>query len=400
MKKFYARARHFIFKLLSWVLPIPEPEVISGPGSTTCCPEILKAAGINNVLVVTDSDIVKIGLIDDLLETLQESGITFTVYSDIQPNPTIQNVEKGLKAYLDKNCHGVVAFGGGSPIDCAKIIAARATNKKPVKKMKGLFKLWHRLPFLMAIPTTAGTGTEATIVAVITDPEEQEKFAINDMKICPKVCILDPELLRTLPPHLTSTTGMDALTHAIEAYIGLIGTAKTNRWAIETVRLTFQNLERSYHDGTDMRAREAMLMASHYGGKAFTRAYVGYVHAIAHNLGGVYGLPHGLANAIVLPYILEILKDACTPKLADLAIAAGLGNVSEEKLILAEKLINGIKTLNQNMNIPSNIMEIREEDIPMLAKRIEEEGNPAYPVPKLLWAEDFEKLLHKIKATK
>ncbi len=398
MKKVYARTRHFVFKLLSRILPIPEPEVISGPGSTARCPEILKAEGINNVLVVTDKDIIKIGLIDGLLEALQKGGISCTIFNDIQPNPTIQNVEAGLKVYRDNNCRGVVAFGGGSPIDCAKIIAARTTNKKPVKKMKGLFKLWRRVPFLLAIPTTAGTGTEATIVAVITDPGEQEKFAINDMKLCPKVCILDPELLLGLPPHLTSTTGMDALTHAIEAYIGLIGTPKTNKWAIEAVKLTFQNLERAYLDGTDMKAREAMLMASHYGGKAFTRAYVGYVHAVAHNLGGIYGLPHGLANAIVLPYILELSKDACANQMADLAVAAGLGDHSEDKSVLADKLINGIRDLNQSMDIPSKAEEIREENIPMLARRIEKEGNPTYPVPKLLWAEDFEKLLYRLKS--
>jgi len=185
MKKVYARTRHFVFKILSRILPVPEPEVFSGPGSTARCPAILKAEGINNVLVVTDNDIVKIDLIDGLLESLQKSGITYTVFSDIQPNPTIQNVEEGLKVYRDNNCRGVVAFGGGSPIDCAKIIAARTTNKKPVKKMKGLFKLWRRVPFLLAIPTTAGTGTEATIAAVITDPKEHEKFSINDMKLCP-----------------------------------------------------------------------------------------------------------------------------------------------------------------------------------------------------------------------
>jgi len=397
MKKVYARTRHYIFKLLGRVLPIPEPEVISGPGSTVRCPDILKAEGINNVLVVTDKDIIKIGLIDGLLESLQKGGINYTVFSDIQPNPTIENVEEGLIVYKDNNCEGVVAFGGGSPIDCAKIIAARTTNKKPVKKMKGLFKLWRRVPFLLAIPTTAGTGTEATIVAVITDRQEHEKFAINDMKLCPNTCILDPELLSGLPPHLTATTGMDALTHAIEAYIGLIGTPKTNKWAIEAVTLTFKNLERSYHDGTDMEAREAMLMASHYGGKAFTRAYVGYVHAVAHNLGGVYGLPHGLGNAIVLPYILELSKDACIGKMADLAVAAGLGDTSEDNTTLADKLIIGIRTLNNTMNIPATVEGIKEEDIPMLAKRIEEEGNPAYPVPKLLWAEDFEKLLYLLK---
>ncbi len=397
MKKVYARTRHFVFKILSRILPVPEPEVFSGPGSTARCPAILKAEGINNVLVVTDNDIVKIDLIDGLLESLQKSGITYTVFSDIQPNPTIQNVEEGLKVYRDNNCRGVVAFGGGSPIDCAKIIAARTTNKKPVKKMKGLFKLWRRVPFLLAIPTTAGTGTEATIAAVITDPKEHEKFSINDMKLCPRVCILDPELLLGLPSHLTSTTGMDALTHAIEAYIGLIGTPKTNKWAIETVKLTFQNLERSYRDGTDIKAREAMLLASHYGGKAFTRTYVGYTHAVAHNLGGVYGLPHGLANAIVLPYILELSKVACIPKMADLAVAAELGDASEEKSVLADKLIMGIRFLNKSMDIPSTVEEIREEDIPMLAKRIETEGNPTYPVPKLLWAEDFEKLLHNLK---
>lgn len=397
MKNAYARLRHLVFKLIVRILPFPEPETIKGRGSVTRIHELLVRNKIERVLVVTDEDIVRIGLIDKTLEALKKNRIAYTLYSSVQPNPTIQNIEDGLQIYNNSNCRGVIAFGGGSPIDCAKIIAARATNKKPVIKMKGLFKVWRKLPYLVAVPTTAGTGTEATIVAVITDPENREKFAITDLKLGPAACILDPELLLGLPPHLTAATGMDALTHAVEAYVGVIGTSQTDKWALEAVKLVFSNLENSYRNGEDIEAREAMLLASHYGGKAFTRAYIGYVHAVAHNLGGIYGIPHGLANAIVLPWILDLSKDVRAGKLAELAVNVGLGDDTENEIVLADLFINAIRKMNKTMEIPSHVKEIREEDITMLAERIEKEANPAYPVPKLLWKEDFKKLLHDLK---
>ncbi len=398
MKAIYSRLRHYIFKVVTRILPFPEPETVTGPGSIARVAGLLKEKGIERVLIVTDSDIVRIGLIDNLLHTLAEAALSYTVFSEVKPNPTIANVEAGLQAYQANNCQGVVAFGGGSPIDCAKIIAAKTTNKKPIKKMKGLFKVWHKLPYLVAVPTTAGTGSEATIVAVISDPENREKFAINSPTLTPATAILDPELLTGLPPHLTATTGMDALTHAIEAYLGLIGSPYTNELSLKAVKLIVENLEHSYRDGTNLEAREAMLIASHYGGKAFTRAYVGYVHAVAHNLGGFYGIPHGLGNAVVLPHVLELSKDRRSiRKMAELARYTGLKVSRESDSAYAEAFIEKIRAMNSKMNIQSGFSEIQKEDIPELARRIEAEGNPTYPVPRLLWRHDFERLLHALK---
>ena len=265
--------------------------------------------------------------------------------------------------------------------------------------MKGLFKVWRKLPYLIAVPTTAGTGSEATIVAVISDPDNREKFAINSPNLTPAACILDPELLVGLPKHLTSTTGMDALTHAIEAYIGLIGSPFTNELALKATKLIFDHLETSYRDNTNLEAREAMLRASHYAGKAFTRAYVGYVHAVAHNLGGYYSIPHGLGNAVVLPRVLELSKnERSIAKMAEMARFAGLGSDQDSNDSLCTRLIEKIKNMNSAMDIPTAFEEIVESDIPELAKRIEEEGNPTYPVPKLLWQKDFENLLYQLKA--
>jgi alcohol dehydrogenase len=398
VRALYARLRHGIFKIVSKILVLPEPEVVSGPGSIAQIPELLKKQGIDNVLVVTDADLVKIGLAEKLLSVLKTAEIKHTVYNEVQPNPTIKNCMDGLKVYLENGCKGIIAFGGGSPLDCAKIIAAKTTNKKDIKKMKGLFKVWRKLPYQIAIPTTAGTGSEATIVAVISDPENREKFAINSPNLTPELCILDPELITGLPPGMTSTTGMDALTHAVEAYIGVIGTKYTNELALNAVKLVFEYLERSYQNGSDLEAREKMLLAAHDAGKAFTRAYVGYVHAVAHNLGGFYGIPHGLANAVVLPHILEMSKDLrSVGKMAEMAVYTGLGSASDENEELADKFIAKIRSMLSAMNIQQSFSEIREEDIPALAERIELEGNPTYPVPKLLWRKDFADLLYKLK---
>jgi alcohol dehydrogenase class IV len=399
MKTLTARIRHYIFRVVTRILVFPEPVTITGPGSLKKIPELLLEKDIKKILVVTDADLVKIGLIDKLLKALTIENIEYVIYSEVKPNPTIKNVEDGLKVYRSNNCSAVIAFGGGSPIDCAKIIAAKTTNKKPIRKMKGLFKVWHKLPLLIAVPTTAGTGSEATIVAVISDPDNREKFAINSPNLTPSACILDPELLVGLPKQLTSTTGMDALTHAIEAYIGLIGSPYTNELALKATKLVFEHLERSYHDGSNIESREAMLLASHYAGKAFTRAYVGYVHAVAHNLGGYYGVPHGLGNAVVLPQILELSKNKWSiNKMAELARYAGLGSLEDNEDRLCDKFIEKIKSMNSNMDIPTGFSEIVDSDIPELARRIEEEGNPTYPVPKLLWQKDFENLLHQLKA--
>ena len=296
--------------------------------------------------------------------------------------------------YLTNNCEGIIAFGGGSPMDCAKAAAARVVKpKKSVRKMRGYLKVNKKLPPFFAVPTTAGTGSETTVAAVVTDPETHEKNAISDPCLRPKYAVLDPALTVGLPPHITSTTGMDALTHAVEAYIGKSNVKSTIRYAEEATKLIHDNLEKAYNNGKDIEARNNMLKASFYAGSAFTRAFVGYVHAIAHNLGGLYNTPHGLANAVILPYVLDWYGPAAYKKLAKLADLIGITKEEMTNKEKAKAFIAEIRRMNKAMNIPDKFGFIREEDMNILVKRALKEGNPGYPVPKIMNEQECEKVI-------
>jgi len=396
LKKVYYRAFQKVMKIAMYAFDWSEPEVLEGPGAIKKLPELIRTKGLTNVLIVTDKGLMGLHLLDGLFAKLEDIGIEYVVYDGTQPNPTIDNIEDALQLYLDNNCQGVIAFGGGSPMDCAKATAARAANPKmTVRQMRGVLKLHHKLPPLFAVPTTAGTGSETTLAAVVTDPTTHEKNAINDPRLRPKYAVLDPELTIGLPPHITSTTGMDALTHAVEAYIGRSNVKSTEQYAEKATRMIFDNIEKAYANGKDLEARNQMLKASYYAGMAFTRAYVGYVHAIAHNLGGFYGVPHGLANAIILPYVLEYYGETAHKRLAKLAVISGvkLDGTDAEK---ANAFIEAIKELNRKMNIPDKFDMIKEEDIPTIVKRALKEGNPLYPVPKIMDEADCEAVIRRL----
>ena len=396
LTKAYYRTFQKVMKIALFAFDWSEPELLEGPGAIKKLPEFVKSKGFKNVLVVTDKGLTSLHLLDSLYEKLDEAGVKYVVYDGTQPNPTIGNIEDARQMYLDNGCEAVIAFGGGSPMDCAKATAARITNPNiSVKKMRGLLKLHRRPATLFAVPTTAGTGSEVTVAAVVSDPETHEKNAINDPRLRPKYAVLDPELTIGLPPHITSTTGMDALTHAVEAYIGKSNVKSTERYAETATKLIFENIEKVYVDGKDIEARDKMLKASFYAGMAFTRAYVGYVHAIAHNLGGFYGTPHGLANAVILPYVLEYFGDTAHERLAKLAVISGVktDGTDAEK---ANAFIDAIKTLNKNMNIPDGFDCIKEEDIPTIVERALKEGNPLYPVPKIMNAADCEAVIKRL----
>lgn len=396
LKKAYYRAFQKVMKIAMYAFDWSEPLLLEGPGAIKKLPDLIKSKGLKNVLIVTDKGLMSLHILDSLFAKLEETGIEYVVYDGTQPNPTIDNIEDARQLYLDNNCEGIIAFGGGSPMDCAKATAARVTNPKlPVRKMRGVLKLHHKLPPLFAVPTTAGTGSETTLAAVVTDPTTHEKNAINDPRLRPKYAVLDPELTIGLPPHITSTTGMDALTHAVEAYIGRSNVKSTEHYAELATRLIYANIEEVYNNGKNIEARNAMLKASYYAGMAFTRAYVGYVHAIAHNLGGFYGVPHGLANAIILPYVLEYYGETAHARLAKLAVISGVktDGTDAEK---AEAFIESIKQLNRNMNIPDKFDMIKEEDIPTIVKRALKEGNPLYPVPKIMDEADCEAVIRRM----
>ncbi len=396
IKKAFFRVYQQTFRVAMCIFDWSEPTLLEGPGAIRKLPEFIKSKGLSKVLIVTDKGLMGIHLLDSLFEELDKAGVEYVVYDGTQPNPSIENIEDARQLYVDNNCQGVIAFGGGSPMDCAKAAAARVTNPKiSVRKMRGVLKLHHKLPPFFAVPTTAGTGSETTLAAVVTDTATHEKNAINDIRLKPRFAVLDPELTVGLPPHITSTTGMDALTHAVEAYIGKSNVKSTEAYAEKATKMIFENIEKAYNDGKDIVARDNMLKASFYAGQAFTRAYVGYVHAIAHNLGGQYGVPHGLANAVILPYVLEYYGETAHKRLARLATIAGVKTDGTDKE-KAEAFIEAIKTLNKNMNIPDGFDMVQEKDIPVIVERALKEGNPLYPVPKIMDKADCEAVIRRM----
>lgn len=397
MYKIYFRAYQRALQLGSYFAPWRKPELLEGPGSLNSLASLIHKKNIRRIFIVTDKGISALSLMDGLLEGLNEKEIQYFVYDKTVQNPTDANVEEALGVYKSNNCEAIVAFGGGSPMDCAKAVGARlARPNKSLKQMKGQLKVLKKPPLLFAVPTTAGTGSEATIAAVISDSETHEKFQINDMALIPRFAVLDPELTLGLPPHITAATGVDALTHAVEAYIGKSNTKETKILSRKAVRLIFDNLYTACRDGKNIEARANMLKASYYAGASFTRAYIGYVHAIAHALGGLYEIPHGLANAIVLPMVLEYYGKSVHKQLAELADAAGIGLDADTREEKAARFITAIKELNRSIGIPEKVAGIKKEDIPLLAERAVKESNPLYPVPKILFKKDLEELFQII----
>lgn len=397
LKKVYYRTVQAVVRTGTKLVKFKENKLVSGAGSVNKLADIIKEQHIDKALIIVSKTIMKSGLLDDFFEKLKEKNVSYEIYDSVRPNPSIENIEECLKVYQNSNCNAIAAIGGGSPIDCAKVVAARAANSNlQIKDLRGFLKVKKPIPPLFAVPTTAGSGSEATVAAVVTDSNTHEKYAIADFKLVPDFAILDPELTVGVPPHLTASTGMDALTHAIEAYVGKNGTKYTNDKALKAAKMIIDNLESVYKDGTNIEGRNALLMASNYAGEAFTRANVGYVHAIAHSIGGLYGVAHGLANAIILPKVLEYYGESAYEKLSEIAVYVKLGSEDESKKDLALKLIAKIKDMNKNMDIPLGVKELKEEDILLIAQRATKEGNPGYPVPKIMSINECEELVRRL----
>ncbi len=394
-KKLYCRTFQTAFKLALPILPYREPKILKSDGDVV---NVLKQENIDSIMLVTDKGIRNLGLTRGLEKSILDNGFKLCVYDDVVPNPTTKNVMDALDVYKNNNCQGMIAVGGGSVMDCAKATGARvARPNKSLVQMKGVLKVWKRIPTLIAVPTTAGTGSETTLAAVITDSETRHKYAINDFPLIPKYAMLNAGLTVGLPPHITATTGMDALTHAVEAYIGNSTTKQTRNCALYAVKTIFENLYEVYTNPSNLQARENMLLASYNAGLAFTKSYVGYVHAIAHSLGGKYNVPHGLANAVILPYVLRRFDKKIYKKLWQMGVYAGLfgKDVSIEKG--AKIFIETIEDMNRKMNIPTSIKEIDEKDIEDLAITAEHEANPLYPVPVIFDAKQLEKIYYEVK---
>ena len=394
LRKIYCRAFQKAFHIAIPFLPYRKPKIA---GSIKELPEIIMRHKCTHVLIITDGGIMKLGLTRRLEKALKEAGIPYTIYDKTVANPTTVNVREALELYHKEGCDAIIGFGGGSSMDCAKAVGACAVKpNQSLAQMKGILKVHKKLPLLMAVPTTAGTGSETTLAAVITDADTRYKYAINDFPLIPRYAVLDPKVTLSLPPFITATTGMDALTHAVEAYIGNSTTIDTRRDALKAVKLIFENIDIAYEHGDNIQARRNMLHASFYAGCAFTKSYVGYVHAVAHSLGGQYNVPHGLANAILLPLVLREYGSCIDKKLHRLAIAAGLANKNTPDHEAAELFIRSIEEMKERFGIVNIVKEIQETDIPKLAHYADKEANPLYPVPRLMDASELEKFYYML----
>lgn len=394
LKKIYCRVFQTALKISIPFLPYRKPAII---GSVKEIPYILDENSIESVLIVTDSSIMRLGLLERLESALHKAGIEYHVYDKTVANPTTDNVAEALGMYRRNRCQAIIGFGGGSSMDCAKAVGARiARPKTKLSRMEGILKVRKKLPILIAVPTTAGTGSETTIAAVITDSKTRHKYAINDFPLIPRYAVLDPKITMSLPPFVTATTGMDALTHAVEAYIGNSTTRETRKDALLAVKLIFRNLDKAYEDGGNLEARRKMLNAAYFAGCAFTKSYVGYVHAVAHSLGGEYNVAHGLANAVILPIVLEKYGSIINRKLHKLAIAAGIADRSTPSDEAAALFIEEIKNMQERFGIGTKIPELREKDIKKLSSYANKEANPLYPVPVLMNSKEISEIYYEL----
>jgi alcohol dehydrogenase len=376
------------------LIPIPQPVLLVGPGSAAKLGQTVADFGHRKLLLVTDAVITRLGLAAPLTEALRAGGTAFVVFDAVTPDAPIPVIEQGLELYRSEGCDAVIAVGGGSVMDAAKVIALAATNGKRPRDLAGYFRGLRAPAPIYAVPTTAGTGSEVTVAAIISDPAAGRKYMVADSRIVPDMAALDPTLMLGLPPAVTAATGMDALTHAVEAFVSGWATPATDRWALAATGMIWQHLPRVVREGNDLVSREKMALASTYAGLAFTRANVGNVHAIAHQLGGKYHVPHGLANAVLLPVVLRFSLPAAAPRLARLAEHVGIrGNGDKAS---AEKFVDAIQALNDSISIPHTLEALREADIGELARAACSEADLNYPVPRRMSVADCEVMLREV----
>ncbi len=377
--------------LFSRILPDRVPVTFVGEDAARELCEALARTGARKVLVVTDAVLAEIGIVGRISQALEAAGVASVTYDGVEPDPTFAQVEAGLELLRREDCDAVLALGGGSPMDAAKVIAATATNGGDARKIEGLFKVREAPVPIYAIPTTAGTGSEVTLAAVVSETESHVKRFFVDPKLLPDMAALDPTLMTGLPPRVTAATGMDALTHAVESFIATTAKPQTEAWATAAVKLIFANLPTAHANGNDLQARKAMALASYYAGLAFTRTNVGYVHAIAHTFGALYGTPHGWANSIALPHVLEFSLPSVVDRLARLGDAIGVAGSSAEER--ARAFIAAVRDLKAKVEIPETLEALRAEDVPRIAQQALAEAHMNYPVPRYMEQGDCEALL-------
>ncbi|WP_199458685.1 iron-containing alcohol dehydrogenase [Vibrio owensii] len=382
-------------KVAAYVLPLPKPTLFSGPGSIHELTEAIADLGFKKLLLVTDEGLVKIGMAEQVAESARTRGLDVALYAEVKPDPTYDQVEGGLNVYLESGCDAILALGGGSAMDCAKVIAARVTNKKSIKRLAGLFRVWRTPAPLFVIPTTSGTGSEVTVAAVVSEPDTHHKTPLMDPKLVPLMAALDANLLVGLPAKITADTGIDALTHAIEAYISRNATTETKAYSVAAIKLIFQYLPRAVEKGSDIQARQKMAMASYYAGLAFTKASLGYVHAFAHNLGAKYGLPHGMANGLALLPVLRFSFSEIEPQLT--ALSGALIDAQSEAMPNAQAFLERLEGLYNEIGIEQTSSLLKTSDTDELVTLILKEAHWNYPVPKFMNEEECAQLLAEIR---
>ncbi len=383
MEKSFCRAFQLVMRCGMNVMPWNTPQVLEGAGAVKQLPALVKSKGYKTVLVVTGNASVRLHLVDPLLEGLEQAGVRAVLFSGVRPDPTDINVEDGAALYKKHGCKAIVAFGGGSAMDCAKGIAARiARPHKSIVQLQGLMRVLLPAPDIFAVPTSSGTGSETTIAAVITCSKDHHKASITDPRLMPVCAVLDPELTVTMPPRLTAASGMDALCHAVEAYTNdTYNTDLERDLCRKAVKLIYENLYAAYCDGNNLEARQNMQKAAFYAGRAFTRGSVGYVHALGHPFGSLYGVSHGMAMAVLLPLVMREYGTAVHKKLAELCDVCGIEPESQSNAAKAEAFISWMEELNSKMDIPKYPDKLETEHIDQMAAWAHQEANPLYPTP-------------------
>jgi alcohol dehydrogenase class IV len=398
---------HFFGKLLNYVwmfclkvtasLPlIKEPNLFEGENSSLDLVDDIAGQNHKSVLIVTGAGLVRRGQVQPIVDRFEKHNISVTIFDRVEPDPTFSITNEALDLLLENQCECVLAIGGGSAMDLAKVIALSASNKKRPEKLTGYFKALRKpLPFY-AVPTTAGTGSEVTVISVLSDNQTKSKSFVIDPRTASLSTALDPTFMVTIPPALTAATGMDALTHAIEAYVGRNGSAYTDEQAMEAIRLICKYLPTAVADGSNIEARSALALASYKAGLAFTKASLGYVHAISHQLGAKYGVAHGLGNAILLPHVIKYSAPSIENKLATIAKAIGIDQANDDTQQLAKRMVEFLFDFNKEVGIPNHLAELKEQDFPGIVKDAMSEAYFNYPVPRFMQEQQCNQLLQQL----
>jgi alcohol dehydrogenase len=347
-----------------------------GLGASKETGEQAKALGATNLLIVTDAGLAKMGVADTIKGYVTAAGLKAVIYDGAEPNPTDKNVHNGVKAYQDNKCDGIISLGGGSSHDCGKGIGLVIAGGGNIRDYEGVNKSSKPMPPFLAINTTAGTASEMTRFCIITNTDTHVKMAIVDWRVTPNIAIDDPLLMVGMPPKLTAATGMDALTHAVEAYVSTIATPITDACAIKAIELIAGYLTIAVANGDNLEARDKMAYAEYLAGMAFNNASLGYVHSMAHQLGGFYNLPHGVCNAILLPAVSQYNLIACPQRFADIAVALGecIDGLSVSEA--AQKAIDRMKALGASIGIPENltVLGVKEADLKIMSENAKKDA--------------------------